>query len=332
MRAGKTPDQPVRPSTARTVGSKPVPETFPQIKRPIQVFDDEMRKLEHDDPAGFRVERLAQWANVVDPYLNPALIERMFSPTDGRSPEFSDTGRLALDYVAHGDPATRHDRFAWVIAHREGPDDEGLYHAWIDKIRYWSPADFDDHEIDYLELQEQFVDDIVAFCPYQVTFDQFSSVPVIQTLRDRTRRANLHKEPTFEERPHTKTANDRLAKVFRTALTLGLVHCPYEQLADLELRFLQERAGRVDHPDSGPVTTNDVATALMVVVHELIGYDNGFDIRDALGDLDPSWSPGITPPPQDPVHAALAAALRGPDRSVGYNPARGDYVRRFRRF
>jgi hypothetical protein len=278
---------PTRPDDTPTLGPAAVPAAYPQITWPTQVMDEELRKLEGDDPVRFRVERLAHWANVEDPYLNPALIERMFAPYGDRVPQRQHAGALGLDYVAHGDPATRHDRFAWVIGHREGPDEHGRYHACIDKLDYWSPADFDDHEIDYLALEEHFITDICNFMPYSVTFDQYSSVPVIQTLQQRINHAQLAKRVSFDQRPHTHTGNLELAEVFRAALALGLVHCPYDRLVDDELRFLQERNGRIDHPDTGPVTTNDVAMSLMVVVYELIGYQNGFALKEALASVQP---------------------------------------------
>lgn len=319
-----------RPDDATTVGAAgSVPATFARIRRPIQVYDEQMRRREADDPAKFAVERRAQWAHVSDPYLNPALIDKMFGPHDGRVATFHDTGPLAGDYVAHGDPATRHDRFAWVIGHREGPDTRGLYHAWIDLIRYWAPTDFDDDEIDFLTLQEQFYDDIYGFLPYQVTFDQYSSVPIIQTLQQRVNRARLPKRVTFDQRPHTHTGNQELAEVFRTSLTLGLVHCPYDRVADEELRFLQERNGRVDHPDTGDVTTNDVAVSLMVVVRELIGYQNGFAVHDALRGTSLT---GTNLNPDHEIHNQFrdfGRAIRQ-GHLTDPNPARGGHRRRRR--
>src|SRR4051794_29890282 len=99
---------PTRPDSPGAPDGKLVWQ-FPKITRPIQIRDDEMDSLEADDPPTFRVERLALWANVTDPYLNPRLIDRMFAPVDGRVPITATTGALNLDYVAHGDPAIRRD-------------------------------------------------------------------------------------------------------------------------------------------------------------------------------------------------------------------------------
>jgi hypothetical protein len=52
------------PATGRT-------RCFPEIARPIQTYDDRMRRLEEADPASFGVERRAHWAQVQNPFLNP---------------------------------------------------------------------------------------------------------------------------------------------------------------------------------------------------------------------------------------------------------------------
>jgi hypothetical protein len=117
--------------------------------------------------------------------------------------------------------------------------------------------------------------------------------------------------------------------VFRTSLTLGLVHCPYDRVADEELRFLQERNGRVDHPDTGDVTTNDVAVSLMVVVRELIGYQNGFAVHDALRGTSLT---GASLNPDHEIHNQFrdfGRAIRQ-GHLTDPNPARGGHRRRRR--
>jgi len=42
-------------------------------------------------------------------------------------------------------------------------------------ISHWSPADFPDHTIDYVEIEEQLWELIQDFRPDEFTFDQWNS-------------------------------------------------------------------------------------------------------------------------------------------------------------
>ena len=61
------------------------------------------------------------------------------------------------------------------------------------------------------------------------------------------------------------------------------MHAPLHDLGEAELRHLEVRNGKVDHPTRGPVQTSDVADCLMAVVDALLGDNNGIDIHEALG-------------------------------------------------
>jgi hypothetical protein len=67
------------------------------------------------------------------------------------------------------------------------------------------------------------------------------------------------------------------------ALYDGRVHAPRFQLAEDELLFLQDDGVKIDHPSTGPVTSNDVAVCLFEVVAALteLAYDPGRLFRSA---------------------------------------------------
>lgn len=86
-----------------------------------------------------------------------------------------------------------------------------------------------------------------------------NSVNTIQRLRRYVTTRSLPKRTTLYERTATGPLNWKTFETFKTALNMGLVHAPYHELADLELRFLQDLGGKVEKPTSGPVQTKDIA-------------------------------------------------------------------------
>ena len=90
-------------------------------------------------------------------------------------------------------------------------------------------------------------------------------------LRSDVSKARLPKRITIEERTATRPQNWLVAECFKTALGLNLVHSPYFEQAELELKFLQDKGGAVDHPTTGPVQTKDVYDAMSNCVWGLIG-------------------------------------------------------------
>src|SRR5207245_1480273 len=114
--------------------------------------------------------------------------------------------------------------------------------------------------------------DITNFMPSEVTFDQFNSIGTIQNLNRWISRHQFPKRIVAYERTATAPLNWKTYETFKTALGLGLVHAPYFELVDLELKFLQvHNNDKVDHPTAGPVQTKDVADCMAIVVYSLIG-------------------------------------------------------------
>lgn len=288
------------------------PKTFDAIERPIQVYDNQMRRLERSNPETFRVERRSRWAAVVDTYLNPTFVDRMFEPLGTRTLSMQSKGILSSIYHAHGDPSKSGANFGWAIAHAEGPDTNGMRHVVFDKIHFWAPWHFDDGQIDYIAIADAILTDLKAFSPELVTFDQFNSAMIMQQLRLGVSKASLPKRVTIEERTATRPQNWAVAECFKTALGMNLVHAPYFEQAELECKFLQDKGGAVDHPTTGPVQTKDVFDAMSNVVWGLIGDQMRAFMSETLRNVTLGGAttslngPGMFEVQEDPGRAARA--------------------------
>lgn len=314
------------------------PLHFLPLRGAIQAYDDQMARLEQSNPETFAVERRSRFAVALDAYLKEEKVKQIFQPWTERNPHFGgpmlgmqERGRLDIDYKAHGDPSKSNANFGLALAHAEpGPD--GRLHVVFDKIHHFHPGDFEDHIVDYDEIEEWIWDGMLApFMPNEMTFDQFNSAQVIQRLAKRSRKAGLPKVTQVYEKTATKQHNWQRAEIFKTAVYMGWVHAPYYEQAELELRFLQEKNGVVDHPDSGPVQTKDVADAMMECVMTLIG-DQIISMRSELGSMRPQGAmqggvepfPGMSRPdaftgmPQ--TQEQLFQQLGGFGRSRGMRP------------
>ena len=299
-------------------------KTFQPIRKAIQEYDEQMRRLERANPDTFRVERLSQWAASLNAYLDPKHIEEMFSEwplNSGERLQQQTSGVLGLNYVAHGDPSVSGANFGWAMAHRAGPDVNGMYHVVFDQIHAWHPSDYPGSRIDYADIEADIIARAKAFVPSDISFDQFNSVAMIQRIQRALDQANLPKRVTVSERTATASVNWRMAETFKSAINMGLVHMPYHELLELELRFLTlKTANRVDHPTSGPVKTKDVADSAINVVYTLIGEQQGAFLKADLSSLPLGASQvgGLSGTPsmgrdQD-VFDALRSSARSPRR------------------
>lgn len=70
---------------------------------------------------------------------------------------------------------------------------------------------------------------------------------------------------------NTAAHNWERAENFKVALNQGWIHAPYYEQAELELKFLQLKNGKVVKQDAGPVQTKDVADCLMEVAWTVLG-------------------------------------------------------------
>lgn len=270
----------------------PMPQSLPPDEDPI------MASEEQRDPVSFRVEHRAQFAEVIDAFLRPEMVDRMFDPAFneqvlGRELRPTAGAISFTKYKAHGDPASVGANFGLAIGHLEEVinSDTGSTepHVVFDFIDAFYPEDFKDPNhpdqpgtIDWLEVIPTITHLINNFRPFEWTFDQFDSTMAIQQLTKNLRDMNIQ-DTIVSEKFATPKLNQRRAYNFRSALNLGRVHAPHPEtfnplatknsieLARNELKFLQEKGGRVDKQTIGPVRTKDIADCIMEVVDALIG-------------------------------------------------------------
>ena len=310
----------------------PAPRLQP-LKGAIQVYDDEMAREERANPDTFAVERRSYWATAMDAYLNPGKVDEMFRPwlarpeTSGR-PELTMAARgpLTVDYRAHGDPSDVNARFGFAMAHTEAAPD-GMLHAVFDLIHFWDPADYEDHFIDYDEVTDWIFDKvIIPFHPAELTFDQFNVPATVKRLQKKVRLSRMPKRVQVYERPATGPLNWATYETFKAALNMGFVHGPFHAEASDELKFLRKPEGqqKVLPPETGPVTTKDIADCISIVTAELLGEQMAVFIGQALGSQRPAGSmhPAQTDPMQrfDPMTSGPnphAASLGGMALSRG---------------
>lgn len=259
--------------------------TFPRWNSPVQFEPKEegspdervqYRRMRRN-PDKFKVERGAQFATVQDAYLNEVMVDRMFlKPTwrEQLSPQHQ--GLLSIAYRAHADPSRTNANFGFCIAHLEQapPDEHGIIwpHVIIDVLKVWKPQDFPHHTIDYVQVGEELDDYLTRFPSMtKMTYDQFNSAGFI-----------AHQKRAFPnirvlEKTFTLRENQDRFEKFKSAMNLGWVHAYKDDFAEdgqslleMELKFLQEKNGKVDKQEIGPIQTKDLSDAVMVVTVELL--------------------------------------------------------------
>lgn len=314
------------------------PPTFKRLEGAVQIYDDQMRKLERANPETFKVERKSHFAAAIDAYLNEEKIKGIFEPWQGRVLEMQERGILVKTYKGHGDPSKSNANFGFAIAHpevviEEREKEDGsterveVTHCVFDLIYHFDPADFPDHTIDYDEVEQWVWDKIMKFVPEELTFDQWNSASTIQRLQKKVRTAGLPKRVNVFEKTATSTHNWNRAETFKTAMNMGWVHAPYYEQAELELRYLQEKNGKVDHPTVGPVQTKDVADCMMECVMTIIGDQVNNFLHADLSNFRPgaTLAGGVKPfsQPTEEQEAISALSQFSRARRGGYTPGVG---------
>ncbi len=311
-----------------------VGECLPPIRSAVQTFDADMQAKERANPDSFAVEYRSHWALSLSSYLDEKKVSEAFEPYDdgtgAKMLTMQPRGPLSRYYKAHADPGSVNDNFAFAMGHVERPPGSRFPHVVIDLLRLWRPGDYEGHIVDYPAVTDDLWDIITKFTPDELTFDQFQSVMMIATLNNKLAEERLPKATLIFEKPATRPLNWKRAELFKSALNLGLIHIPMHkgdgsvdpagEMAELELRFLELRNGRVDHPTAGPITHNDLSDCLMEVVWALIGEELLEMLESpVMSQVAAMGQGGIETPlprtqPQDPF-SALAQANRGPARS-----------------
>lgn len=279
---------------------------MPQVLHPKE--DPQLQQEEQKDPDSFKVEYRAQFAEVVDAFLAPEMVDRMFDPKFNfnilkRELEPTRGAVGFMRYKGHGDPASVKANFGIAIGHVEPVEnpDTGLLeeHVVLDVIDAFYPEDFKDKKypdqpgtIDWLQVVPTITHLINAFRPFEFTFDQFDSSMAIQQLSHSLKQMGIGDIQVFQKFA-THQTNERRWKNFRAALNLGRVHAPHPdkfnpharvnsiELAREEFKFLQEKNGRVDKQTIGPVQTKDIADCIAEVTDALIG-DTLYSVHSAL--------------------------------------------------
>jgi len=193
----------------------------------------------------------------------------MFGPHPDEPLEHQTQGVLARTYYAHGDPSKSLANFGFGIAHRE--DRDGMPIVVFDVLHVWRPGDFPTRQIDYLKVEDDIRGYIDGFNLYQLTFDQFSSAPIMAHLRAYADARGRPRRTIIDERTASGGRNHAVAEAFKTALAMGLVWAPPYAQARMELEYLQEINGRVRAPTTGPCRTDDMFDVMSTLTPELLG-------------------------------------------------------------
>ncbi len=289
---------------------------FPPLRGPIFDAADEARHRSAD-PHGYDVEFGAQWAASEAAYLPREDVDALFAPYGGVNLQMKTVGTSSHSYIAHADPSYTGANFAIVVAHVQLGDD-GQRHVIIDLIRVWRPTDWSDKRINYEHVIDEIKDLLRRFRLTDLTFDQFNAGGLLQRLQDFARTdARVLGNPSIYERTATAPYNHRAAETFKAALSRRLVHAPYHDLADAELRNLESRNGRVNHPTTGTVTTSDIADCLMAITYAFLGDDNSDQLGKSFGSVGLSGSR-----PAHPLDEAFSSTTRTAPQGLprGYNP------------
>lgn len=278
------------------------------------------RITESNDPETFKVEQRSQFAEVIDAFLNPALVDQMYMGLpagleplpDGTfqklyTPLYTNQGQGALNtfrYKFHCDPSSTTAGFGFAIAHIEhlvnpntGDTEE---HCVFDMVKRWDPKAFGG-VIRWKPILDEIATLAEIFRPYEITMDQHQSMEPIQTLQERLSKRNIVCQVYMQTA--TNESNWKGWQVLKTAIYQGLVHAPMDEsqwndpTSRNELKFLQEmptggKFPKVEKQDIGPVRTKDQADCIRECVHSLIGNLMASRMRDRLATGGAFGSPG----------------------------------------
>ena len=263
-----------------------------------RVKRDQQRFEEMSNPESYSVEYRARFAKTVNAFLDQDMVERAFDPefTKQKIGRYIKTEQGAtgfFTYKAHGDPSSVTANFGLAIAHVEEVEETvtdhndntftmRVPHVVFDFVDAFYPEDFPDKTIDWMEVIPTIEGLINAFRPLEWSFDQFDSEYPIQKIASDIAAMGITGTQVYKKVANAAN-NKRRAMNFKAALNLGRIHLPHPsypvemsnrrslELVRNELKFLQEKNGRIDKQEVGPVRTKDIADCLMECVDYLIG-------------------------------------------------------------
>lgn len=247
-----------------------------RIRRPIlNENDPDLQRLRLSNPEMFLVEILGQWAEVDCPFLARVKVDPMFGPWNGEVLEMAERGTPRYKYVAHLDLSLTGDNTALVVGHAVPGEDPGRPDFVLDLIIEWKPDDFTDGHVDYRIVEPEAKAIMDLFKPVRFTVDQWNGRSIVENLKDHAYTQRYR--TTVDSIDTNQIRNRKLAENFKVALYEGRVHSPPHAPARDELLYLRDDGNRVDHPSTGPVTTNDIATCIFEVVWMLsdLAFDPG---------------------------------------------------------
>lgn len=276
--------------------------------------NQKMARLKQSNPAKFKVEREAQFAEVLGAYLNGDKVDEMFAPfwegserwPEGRKLEKVTRGMGAFKYQGHADPSKSNANFAVAVAHletspipdivmRDGKEHEVYWpHVVIDYMNVWKPEDYPDHIVKYTDIGERLLELPQWFPTMNMfSYDQFNSVGFIENMKRRYAPRVMIKEETF-----TAQSVQSMFEGFKSALNLGWVHSYRDDfygsleernegmgqsLLELECKFLSEKNGKVVKQEAGPVTTKDLFDCVATVTVRLLKDSLARWYKEVLG-------------------------------------------------
>lgn len=287
-------------------GHAPIPNAVmanPDVPDEDQPCEDDRlsardeRLKEKANPDTYRVERRAQWAEVLDGYLDPNVVDRAYNgmihiPAAGvptlredimRPVRMATEGSYTHNYMAHLDPSSTTAGFGFALGHVEAfPNPnfggEPVNHVIIDVVKRWNPEDFPQGTIDYMVVMREVLHIIDLFRPSELTFDQFNSIMPVQWLREEMAVKRIHETKVFESQGGNKE-NWNKWQTLKTAMNLGMIHvapdCEDSDYSKQELKFLScdmtKQNPKVERQTTGPVQTKDMADCIRDVNYKFLG-------------------------------------------------------------
>jgi hypothetical protein len=221
-----------------------------------------------------------------------------------------DRGKFSLVYRAHADPSRSNANFGFAVGHMEDAPCTGcgwdpnelpigtppqfrythkcpakdahgnptpgmvLPHVIIDKLHVWKPEDYPDHTLNYITTVGPEMAGFLRKFPSirEMSYDHYAAGFGLIDQQKIDFPAMMITTKQF-----TRAENDKRFERFKAAVNMQLVHSFKDDffddgmcLLENELKFLQEKNGKVDRQVIGPVQTKDLADCVMQVTVDLL--------------------------------------------------------------
>ena len=242
----------------------------------------EWRK-EHLNPVWYRREYRAQFSDSAFVYFDPERVKLCFDPGLVEQSRFT-PGR---EYRMHCDPGRVNDYFSIMVAHAE---DGKLVE---DKAVVLRPEDAPNHTLDYKKVESLLISLLLAFRPASVTFDQYNSAYLIDSLQAAAGKNNIACE--VGEETATRAKNQDMFENLKLLINQGKVRCYRDSLNVMEkdrclleasLDKVEDVQGKIVKPREQGYGHLDLVDCLAVLA---------LQFSDSLSDGgDPEWQEGMT--------------------------------------